>query len=184
MSNKLIGILAVLGVGVLAAVIGIIMVLSTLNREADLRTAIEAKQVDNHNEMDGMWKIIREAAAVTDKQKEALVEIFQGYAEGRNGSGDHNTPLMNWIKEAVPTVDQSTFKNLQNIVVGKRDGFVMRQKELLDLSRARNQIIERPVSGMILATFGKNKKMNVIIVTSDRTEGAFQTGRDNELNIK
>ena len=184
MSNKLIGILALAGVVALAGIVTIITVLSTLNRETDLRTAIEAKQVDNRNEMDGMWKIIRESAAVTDKQKDALVEIFQGYAEGRNGSGDHNTPLMNWIKEAVPVVDQSTFKNLQNIVVGKRDGFVMRQKELLDLSRARNQMIERPVSGMILSTFGKARKINIVIVTSDRTEDAFKSGRDNELNIK
>lgn len=174
-------------VGVIGAVLvvgGLLIggsIVSTLNREGTLKVALEAKQDDNKNEMDGMWKTISQTAQVTEEQKNALIEIFNGYAGARTGANKGGS-LANWIHEAVPNVDTSTFNNLQNIIVGKRDGFVQRQKELLDLNREHNAMFRVFPDNIILSVFGR-KETQVVIVTSDRTENAFHTGKDNDVEL-
>lgn len=157
-------------------------VVGTLNHENTLATAIHAKQRDNENEMDGMWKTIDQVAQTTQAQKEALIEIFAGYAEARRQPGSPGGSLATWIHEAVPNVDTSTFNNLQNIITSKRDGFVMRQKELLDLSREHQRLLGSIPDGWICSTFGR-KPIEVTIVTSTRTEGAFQSGTDDDVSL-
>lgn len=171
--------LVVFAVAALFGVVVIATVVSTLNRETLLATSIQAKQRDNANEMDGMWKTIDQVAQTTQAQKDALLEIFTGYAKARTTTGGS---LANWIKESVPNVDTSTFNNLQNIIAGKRDGFVMRQKELLDLSREHNRLLQTIPSGWICSIFGR-KPIEVVIVTSSRTEGAFKTGKDDDVTL-
>lgn len=179
LSAAMIGLVA-LAVAALLGVVLVATVISTLNRETMLATSIQAKQRDNANEMDGMWKTIDQVAQTTQAQKDALVEIFTGYAKAR--TPQTGGTLANWIKEAVPNVDTSTFNNLQNIIAGKRDGFVMRQKELLDLSREHNRLLQTIPSGWICSIFGR-KPIEVIIVTSSRTEGAFKTGKDDDVTL-
>src|SRR5579864_7402620 len=137
MKKTLIVIGILFGVVALAALLIGGSFVSTLNREGSLKVTIENKQTDNKNEMDNMWKTISQVAQVTDAQKNALMDIFNGYASARTGQNKGGS-LANWIKEAVPNVDTSTFNNLQNIITSKRDGFVQRQKELLDLNREHN----------------------------------------------
>jgi len=183
MSKLLIAVLGILGVIFFAAVIVIITVISTANRETNLATAIHAKQRDNQNEMDKMWKTISQVAQVTDAQKNALMQIFTGYAQARSdGKAGGGGSLATWIKEAVPNVDTSTFNNLQNIITSQRDGFAERQKELLDLNREHDALLQRIPSGWILSMMGR-KSIEVTIVTSTRTESAFKTGKDDDVNV-
>lgn len=173
--------LALIGVGgILGAVlvIGGLLFLSYSNKEIRLRNAIINKQTDNKNEMDAMWKKISQAAQVTDLQKKALTEIFNGYAQARTPEG--GGALAQWVKEAVPSVDQTTFRNLQNIITGSRDGFVMRQKELIDLKREHDNILDTFPGSLIL---GSRSKINIVVVTSDRTEESFKSGKDNNINL-
>lgn len=183
MTNKTIGILAGIGIVILAGILFLGSVSGLSNREFALRTTIEAKQTDNKNEMDNMWKTISQVAQVTEAQKDALIEVFKGYAQARTGT-NHGGSLANWIHEAVPNVDTSTFNNLQNIITGKRDNWTMRQKELLDLQREQNALF-RPfpsLDGIILNILGR-KPIKVTIVTSTRTEKAFETGKDDNVEL-
>lgn len=174
-----IGVALVTLIGVV--LIGLVSVVTVLNTETDLATRITAKQRDNQNEMDGMWKTISQAAQVTEAQKNALLDIFKGYA-GARSSGAAGGSLATWIKESVPNVDVSTYNNLMNVIVSKRDGFVRRQKELLDLSREHNRTLRSIPSGWICSIFGR-KEIPVTIVTSDRTERAFESGKDNNVDL-
>ncbi len=151
-------------------------IVEVLNSENHLANVINAKQKDNKSEMDAMWKTIEQTAQVSKAHKDSLIEIFNGYASARTGNGKGGS-LANWIKEAVPNVDLSTFNNLQNIISAKRDGFAQRQKELLGLSSAHNDIIGGVWSGFVCKVFGRHA-INVTIVTSTRTENAFETGKD------
>lgn len=172
-------ILAVLGL------LGLIVagtVVSTLNQDNTLRTAIQAKQRDNANEMDGMWKTIDQVAQTSKAQKDALVEIFSGYAQARRQPGDAGGSLANWVQEAVPNANLDTFRNLQNIITGKRDGFVMRQKEILDLSREHNRLLGSIPAGWICSLFGRGA-IEVTLVTSTRTEEAFKSGKDDNVTL-
>lgn len=155
------------------------MSLGYKNNEVALRTAIVAKQKDNMAELDNMTKKITQVASVSQEQMAYLKDIIVGNAQARAGNGQGGT-LASWIKEAVPNVDTTTFNNLQNIIVASRDGWTMRQKELLDLSREHNKLLQSPISGWFLSG---GLPIEVTIVTSTRTEKAFQTGKDDDVEI-
>ncbi len=82
MSKSLLAVLGLAGAGILLAVIIFSMGVSFHNKEVKLRNLITNKQTDNKSEMDAMWKIIEQNAQVTVMQKDALMDIFNGYAEG------------------------------------------------------------------------------------------------------
>lgn len=94
---------ALLVLMVLGAILTV-KVVATLNHENVLSTSIVAKQRDNKNELDGMWKTIEQVAQVAPAEKQALMDIFSGYATARSGSTQGGS-LANWIKEAVPNVN-------------------------------------------------------------------------------
>jgi hypothetical protein len=173
-----------LGIGgslLLLVVIMLFYGIGVSNKEARLRNQITAKQTDNTNEYDNMWKKIKQSAEVTDGQKEALRQIFVDHAKARSGDGGKNAVML-WIKESIPNVDTSTFNQLMNIVTGSRDRFTMRQKELLDFKREHDNMIDTFPSSMILSFLGRGK-IDVVIVTSTRTKEAFRTGEDDDTSV-
>lgn len=175
---------AALGLVVLVIVIGAfvgVYVVSTLNKETGQANALNAKQRDNQSELDNTIKKISQTGQVTVAQKEALKEIIVGHAEARS-AGKQGGSLANWIHEAVPNVDTSTFNNLQNLIAASRDRWTMQQKELLDLNREHDNTITMFPSSLVCSLFGR-KKIDVTIVTSTRTVEAFKTGLDDDVNV-
>lgn len=183
MNKALIAVAGFVGVGVLLAVVLLVMGISFHNSEVTLRNTITAKQTDNKNQMDSMWKTIAQTAQVADKDRESLSSIFKEYAQARTGTGD-SKPIMNWIKEAVPNVqvNSDVFKNLMNIITSQRDGFKFRQTELLDLGREHDNLIMK-FPGNIFASVLGRKHIELVIVTSTRTENAFKTGKDDDTSV-
>jgi len=156
-------------------------VIGVLNRETALRVTIEQKQKDNTSQFDNMWKKIAQVAQVTDAQKNALMEIFNGYAKARTGEGKSGS-LATWIHESCPNVDTTTFNNLQNIITGSRDAFTMRQTELLDLNREHQKLIRTIPASFVCSIFGR-RSIDIVIVTSSKTEESFKTGKDDDVSV-
>ena len=180
MSKGLIITLAVIGV-VLVTIFSIVgMFISYSNQEAILRTTIEAKLKDNTSEFDNMIKKISQVAQVSEKQLATLKDIFVSYADARTPKSENQ--LMTWVKESVPNVDTSTLNNLQNIIVGSRDSWTMRQKELVDLSREHTKLLRIFPSSFVLSILGR-KEVPITIITSSRTDKAFATGKDDDTNV-
>jgi hypothetical protein len=183
MSKTLLVIAGLFGIGAIFAVILLVMGVSFHNKDAVQRNLVTTKQTDNTSEMDAMWKIIEQNAQVTTAQKDALMEIFNGYASARTGD-DGSASLMKWVTESVPNVDQSTFKQLMNTITAQREGFKFRQKELLDLNRERNTVLDQfPGSLLAMVCPGDHKKVTVVIVTSTRTQEAFKIGKDDDVDL-
>jgi len=180
------GCMAAIAVGVVGLVVVLILVaslVSTMNTEARLRTAIEAKQLDNTSEFDNMFKKISQVAQVSEKQMQSLKEIFVEHAQARTGPGGGGS-LATWIKESVPNVDTKTFDNLQNIITASRDRWTMRQKELVDLDRERKQMFRVFPSSLYLSVLGRREgDVSITVVTSSRTERAFETGKDDDTSV-
>jgi hypothetical protein len=173
---------AVIGVVGLIAVIGITLLFGAVsfhNKEVDLRTQIMAKQTDNKNQMDSMWKSINQTAQVAEKDRDSLTQLFNEYAQNRGSGGGG---IMKWVQESVPNVDNTTMVNLQNIIVSQRDSFKFRQTEILDLSREHNRLLQR-FPNNIYAGFLGRKSIDITVVTSSRTERAFETGVDDETTL-
>jgi hypothetical protein len=170
------------GLGIIASIFLILatMAISNHNTAIGLETAIKAKQLDNTSEFDNMAKKISGVAQVSVKQMESLKEIFASHAQARNTGGKDQ--VMTWIKESIPNIDTKTFDNLQNIIVSSRDSWTMRQKELVDLSREHEKLLNLFPSGVILKMLG-HKSIAIVIVTSTATEEAFKTGKDDNTKL-
>lgn len=173
---------AIIAIVIAAVLIGLVlfgMSVGYNNSDARFRNLAKTKQEDNNNEYDAMWKKIAQVAEVTEAQKDALKDIFEGYAKARTGSGEGGS-VAKWIQESVPHVDTSTFNNLQNIIVSSRDRFTQRQKELLDIKREHDNLLDTALSRWFISN---TTRIDVQIVTSTRTKKAFETGVDDDVNV-
>lgn len=170
--------LAALGCMLVVGIVGMVVCISTSNTEVRLRNAITAKQDDNKSEFDNMVKKIAQTTQVAKFDRKSLMEIFVEHAKARKMDG--NGQLMTWVKESIPNVDASTMKSLMNIITSSRDGWTMRQKEILDLKREHDNIRGTWPGTWIV---GNRPEINVKIVTSSRTEKSFETGRDDEIEL-
>lgn len=181
MSKTLLAVIGLIGAGILLVVVLFGMGVSFHNKEVRLRNLITNKQTDNKSEMDAMWKIIDQNAQVTIMQKDALKEIFNDYAAGRTPANDSGS-LMRWVQESVPNVDQKTYTLLMNTITAQRDSFKFRQKELLDFKREHDNLIDTFPNNIFAGILGRHK-IDVVIVTSTRTENAFKTGKDDDTTL-
>lgn len=176
------GLIATIAFGVIALILAItigVMYVGTSNTEIRLRNQINAVQVDNQNEFDNMWKKINQVVQVTDAERQSVENIIIGYAQSRAGNGGNGT-FINAVREALPNIDNSTFRNLQNIIVASRDTFTNRQTQLLDLKREHDNIL-MTFPGSIFV--GGRPQIEVTIVTSSRTQEAFSTGSDDNVDL-
>lgn len=179
MNNKnLIVVGVICGIVALMVLMGVGMYFSYSNSEIRLRNQITAKQRDNQNEMDNMKKKISQTVQVTDLQKDMLMGVIVGNAQARkSGAGT----LATMVREAVPKVDVKIFKNLMNIITSGRDSWTMRQKELLDLKREHDNLLDVAPSSWFV---GSRPHIEVVIVTSTATQEAFKTGVDDDSKLK
>lgn len=165
------------GVGVIAAYVFFASI-GYSNAEKRQRNLITAKQRDNHSELDNMMKVIGQTAQVSQEQMKMLKEIIIGHAEARSGKGGGS--LATLVREVVPNVDTKTFQNLQNIIVASRNSWTQRQKELLDIKRVHDNLIDEAPSSWFVGSRGK---IDVQIVTSSKAEAAFEAGKDDDTDL-
>ena len=182
MQNKFMyGCLGVFVIGLIVSGFLLVYGVGVANKETRLAVAIKAKQTDNTSEFDNLFKKIAQVAEVTQGQKDALIEIFTGYAKARSPDKQGGT-LATWIHESCPNVDTSTFNNLQNLIAASRDAWTMRQKELIDLNREHDVLLGVFPSNIVCSLLNR-QKIDIVVVTSSRTEKAFATGKDDDTNV-
>lgn len=138
----------------------------------------KTKQLDNKNEFDNMWKKISQTSQVSEKERESLSKIFVEYANARTNQS--NQQIMTWVQESIPNVSSDLFKNLQNIIVSSRDSWTMRQKELLDIKRELDNLLQKIPGSWFLSG---RPTLDVVIVTSSKTEKSFETGKDDDVSV-
>lgn len=155
-------------------------VIEIKNTEIALRQRIEAQQAANKAEFDNMRKKILQNNQVSDKYKNGLIEVLTAYTEGRKVDGEQL--MMKWSNEAAPTLSPELYKQLSNIIVSSRDKFTIQQKQLLDLQREYNTLINTFPNSMIFALQG-TKNIEVIVVTSTDAEKAFQSGKEDDTKL-
>ena len=165
----------------LFALVGGVWVMGTYNEAASLKNQYTSKVSANEASFDNMWKKIQQTAQVPEAQKNAFREVFENYAAARTGTGGGGS-LMNWIKEAIPNVDLSIYKDLMNTITGSRDEWTRNQIELVSISNEYNQRLSVFPSNLVLRMFGFEKIVPKII-TSSRTDKAFSTGKDDDVDL-
>lgn len=175
-----IGLVTLLGVVVLGITL-FVWGVSTYNTQASNKNLYEMKVKDNTSEFDNMWKQISQVCQLADSKKDAFKEVFTGYAQAR--TPEESGKMMLWIKESAPNMDLSVYDKAQNIIVAARNGWTMRQKELVGIATTYNDRLVRFPSGPFLKLFGF-QSIDPKVITSSRTEEAFETGKDDDVSLK
>lgn len=155
-------------------------VVNLYNQEITLRNQILAKQQENQTDFDNMWKKIKQVSNVSDKYKEGFAEILTAYTSGRKS--DSKNMMMQWGNEAVPNFDNSMLKELNNVIVSSRDDFTVSQKQLIDLNRTHDNLLDTFPNNIIFRMLGV-KKIDIKVVTSTRTGNSFKTGKDDDVSL-
>lgn len=147
------------------------------NSAISLENQHSAVQKDNKQQYANMINKIMQSAQVTKGQAEAIRDVVVEHAKnaGREGGG-----LMKMVTESIPNIPSDTWSNLQNIIVSSRDGFANRQTKLLDIEREHNNLRQKFPSSLIC---GGRPLLESQIVTSTRSEKAFETGVDDNLDL-
>lgn len=177
------------GVGflVMVVIVGAVAIMSAIgiyNNCINQEAGLEAQYKQNQNNYDNFYKKVVETVGVTDKYATDFKKIYDGVMEGRYGE-DGSKAMFQMITEQNPQMDQSLYKQVQQIIESGRESFSADQKSLLDKKRVYESYIQQIPGGLIAKAMGFPKKdiSKFDIVTSDRTEKAFETKKDEPINV-
>lgn len=172
--------LAIFGAAVL--VVGLIVIFMFIgynNSEVSLRNQAAAQQKNLEVVFDKTWKVISQQAQVADEAKEAFKEIYPELMEGRYGNA-RGGALMSFIQEHNPQFDISLYKQVSASIESLRAEFAREQKKLLDIKREHDDLRQKFPSSLVV---GSRPEIEVVIVTSSRTEEAFTSGKEDDTSV-
>ena len=151
------------------------------NEAVELETQFSAQVEANKSTYDKMWKIIQQKAGVSQQYASDFKANFSAIMTGRYGNPDNREKsLMLWIKEKNPEFSIDLYKDLNRSVEALRTEFDLSQKKMIDIKRVHDNLrLKFPSS---LAMFGKSE-LQLKMVTSDRTDKAFETGKDDNVDL-
>lgn len=172
---------ALIGVGVLVVLVATVFIMyaSYSNSEVRLRNAVVAQQKANETSFDTCWKIIQQQAQVADQYKNGFKEIYVALMEGRHY--EKGGTLFKFITEANPNFDVRLYENISNSIEGQRIVFKRDQQKLIDLKREHDNMLTTIPSAWFV---GSRSPVDIKIVTSTKTTEAFDSGREDNLDLK
>jgi hypothetical protein len=155
------------------------MYFSYSNSEIRLAAQVSAQQDANKAQYDTMWKVISQKAQIAEEYKDSFKSIYPAIMEGRYGN-ERGGSLMSWIQESNPNFDVSLYKDLMVSVEGQRERFLREQQELIDLNREHDLVIDTFPGSLFV---GGRPKITITIVTSGKTDAAFATGQEDDVDL-
>lgn len=162
----------------LVAVFGL-MYASASNREVSVRQKIEAQQKNLEVVFDNTWKVIQQTAEVADQYKEAFAKIYPELMQGRYGNA-RGGALLSFITESNPTFDTKMYEKVANAIESQRNTFTAAQSALIDYKREHDTLLKTIPSSWFV---GSRPEVEIRLVTSARTDAAFSTGKDDDVQV-
>lgn len=179
-SSKLIAILSVSGAAVLTILMIVGYCVSVSNKEVGYRNQATAQQKTNMIVYDAVWKILSQMAQVADASKESFKDIYVTIMEKRYEGDAKQSPLFRWITEQNPNFSFELYAKLDDAIQGQRTKFAMVQAKLVDIEREHTNLRTKWPSSMIV---GGRPPLDIKIVLSGKTERAFDTGREDDVDL-
>lgn len=147
---------------------------------------IEAQYNDNRSVYDNGWKTVVEKAQVPKMYTAQLKELYHEAITGRYGP-DGSKALFQFIKEQNPTLDPAIFVQIQQSIEVFRNRFAQAQTELVSRKQEYKNSLTTNIRGRLynnLAGYPKIDLAKYDIVTSGRTEEAFETKKDEPIKLE
>ena len=164
---------------------GIVMsVISTSNQEVDLRNRFKQKMDERTAFYDKMWKTISQKSQIAVKNDSSFVRNVNIIMSNRK---DAEGLVMKWVQESNPNANfdqvSALYADLSRTIEGERDGFFMQEKMIMDIVLAHDNIMTKFPSGFILSSFMGRSRLVYKPITSDKTDGVIQSGKDNDVSV-
>lgn len=150
-----------------------------------MEVGVKAQYKQNQNAYDAMWKKVKETAQVPAMYTEDLKEVYTAALTGRYGEGGSKA-MVALIKEHNPDLDSAVYTQVQRVIESGRDDFAQSQQMLLDRKRAYETYLDSMPQGTLARMLGfpRIDLSDYGIVTSERTDAAFSSGKDEPLQLR
>ncbi len=172
-------VVVVLAVGCGAGAIG------KYNTLVQQEQSITAQYTQNQNNYDNFVKAVLETAQVSQSYAEDLKVVFEAAISGRYGDNGSQA-VFQWITEQNPQLDARLYVQVQQVIEGGRRSFQTEQKLLIDKKNEYEVSLRSFPTNIYAQVFGfpKIDLTKYGIVTSNRTEEAFKTGKDEAIEVR
>ena len=177
-------------IAVIAVIVGIVVIgfasyVSAHNSGNRLEQTIKATYEDNQNVLAQYSNKIAEAAQIPAMQRDDLKEVVTAALGSRYGE-EGSKAMFQFIQEQNPQIDSSVYTQLQRMVEAGRDDFKNSQTRLIDQKRVYETKLGTFWGGMWMriAGYPKIDLDDYKIVINDRTEKAFETGKEEAIQIR
>jgi Spy/CpxP family protein refolding chaperone len=179
--------LIVSGIAVAAvAFMAIGAAVSANNTANSFEQTIIAQHDQSENVLGQYAPKLAEQIGVTKLQTAAVKDIFTSANQARYGANGSQA-TMQWLVEQNPNFDQSNYRFVLETIEAGRTDFQNEQKTKIDQVRTYRTALGHFPGGMMMKIMGWPsdgffEKYGEIVV-SDHAAKAFETGRDNGLDI-
>lgn len=146
------------------------------------KVLVEASKKNLEGIFDNTWKKVSQTTQVAKFDRNSVKDIIVQHAQARTGNGGGGE-VMKWVQESIPNVDSSILRQLVNVINGARDEYTQQQTYYNDKVRAYNSQLATPLIGWILVHVNGLTPLDYIAITSGRTNDAFKTGQDNDVDL-
>ena len=160
-------------------IIGGASIWSSRNTAVSLEERIDSQYASNKSNYDNMWKKFKELTQVTDIQAEQMKDVYKGLITGRYND---QKVLFKMVQENNPQLNTEVYNQLQREISAGRNTFDNNQKQIADIVREYNTFIRKKII-MSTLTGRQSKDINKYIVTSEKTEKAFDNGKDDVISL-
>ncbi len=158
---------------------GVIMYYIYDNKYVTINNLYEAQVAQDQIVYDEVWKVIQQQAGVSEKYSDDFRRNYRDIMNARNYGGE----MMKWITEQNPTFDASMYAKLMNTIESQRSKFTTVQTKLISIHNELKNLLTLFPSRFFLVTIGGHILPELKIVTSTRTDNAFQTGKDDNVDL-
>lgn len=180
MSKILISLGVVFGIFLIVAIWAAGTFISIGNQEVDLRNQFSAQLKANEVIFDKVWKVLQQKAGVTEKYAEDFKKIYSEVMDKRYAGNDQL--MFKWVQEANPNFSVEMYKDLSLAIESNRAEFSRVQQKLIDIKREHDNIRMKFPSS-IVCSFKGVKELELKLVTSSKTDEAFKTGKEEDINL-
>jgi len=157
--------------------------ISWSNQEIDLKNGVFAQQKKNEAVFDKVWKTISQTAQVSDKYKDSFKDVYADIMNNRYAGDKKTNPVFKWIQESNPQFSDKIYEKLMTVIEANRAEFTLEQTKLIDVNNEHTKLIEK-FPGSFYNIFLNRAKIDIAVVTSTKTEEAFKSRKDDDIELK
>ena len=182
MNSKTLTISAAGAVALLAILWYVFAGIGCRNKEASLRADFNAVMTGNKVDYDAMWKIINQTSQVSEQYSKDFKDTYTAIISSPTFDANQAKSMFAMVAAGVraPQLDSALWRKVQDTIESERTKFANSQKSALAI-KAEHDTLRTTWPGSLFV--GDAKPLEVQLVTSDKTNQAFQSGTDNNVDL-